>query len=213
MISFEVHSAARVIIWQPGVHFACTILHFINPLSAWVFHTKDWGCGIYQPLKAWQIFCQGCPFWWVHLESSTVHLTCQSFRVSGTLGILLFLFLSPSKWWLFQKIQSTCFKCPFSSIKTKLQSTYCAVGIAWENSMIGENRQFITNEPVEFEKWPVEAQDCRKITDHFRGIYRIYPNLIKENWRISTCNRLDLQTLRSEPEYARKSPRSLGELG
>ena len=26
---------------------------------------------------------------------------------------------------------------------------------------------------------PVEVQDCRKITDHCRGIYRIYPNIIK----------------------------------
>ena len=30
--------------------------------------------------------------------------------------------------------------------------------------MIGENRQLFTNEPVEFEKYPVKAQDCRKIT-------------------------------------------------
>ena len=51
--------------------------------------------------------------------------------------------------------------------------------------MIGENRQLVTDEPV-------EVQDYRKITDHFRGIYRIYPNLIKENRRMSTCNRLDL---------------------
>ena len=65
--------------------------------------------------------------------------------------------------------------------------------------MIGENRQLDTDEPVEFEKKPVEVhQDCRKITDHFRGIYRIYPNLIKENRRMSTCNRLDLQTLGSQ---------------
>ena len=47
-------------------------------------------------------------------------------------------------------------------------------------SMIGENRQFVTNEPVEFEKKPVAVEDCRKITDQFRGIYRIYPNLTKE---------------------------------
>jgi len=33
--------------------------------------------------------------------------------------------------------------------------------------------------PAEFEKELVEVQDCRKIPDHFRGIYRIYPNLIK----------------------------------
>jgi hypothetical protein len=43
-----------------------------------------------------------------------------------------------------------------------------------------ENRQLVTNEPIEFEKWPIEL-DCRKTTDHFKGIYRIYPNLIEEN--------------------------------
>ena len=59
-------------------------------------------------------------------------------------------------------------------------------------ALIGENRQLVTNEPVEFEKEPVEVQDCRIITDHFRGIYRIYSNLIKENQRMSTYNLLDL---------------------
>ena len=38
-----------------------------------------------------------------------------------------------------------------------------------------------------------------KITDHSKGVYRIYPNLIKENRRMPTCNRLDLQTLGSQP--------------
>ena len=65
-------------------------------------------------------------------------------------------------------------------------------------SMIGENQQLVPNEPVEFEEWQVEIQDCRKITDHFRGIYRMYFNLIKENRRMSICNRLDLQTLESQ---------------
>ena len=63
--------------------------------------------------------------------------------------------------------------------------------------MIGENRQLVTDEPVEFEKEPVGVEDGRKITDHFRGIYRIYPDLIKENRKMSTCYRLDLQTLGS----------------
>ena len=45
--------------------------------------------------------------------------------------------------------------------------------------MIGENRQLVTDEPVEIEKWPVEVQDFREITDHFRGIYRIYPQFNK----------------------------------
>ena len=53
---------------------------------------------------------------------------------------------------------------------------------------------------LSFEKLPVEVQDCcRQITDHFRGIYKIYLNLMKQNWRMSTCNRLNLQTLGSQP--------------
>ena len=53
---------------------------------------------------------------------------------------------------------------------------------------IGENRHRVTDEPVEFEKQPVEAhQYCRKITDRFTGICRIYPDLIQENRRMLTC--------------------------
>jgi hypothetical protein len=54
------------------------------------------------------------------------------------------------------------------------------------------NRLSLRNNRLNFEV----HQDCTKITDHFRGIYRrIYPNLMKQNRRMSTCNRLDLQTL------------------
>ena len=52
----------------------------------------------------------------------------------------------------------------------------------------------------------VEVQDCRIITDHFSGIYRIYPNLIKANQRMSTCNQLDLQTLGSQPVIPKNLP-------
>jgi hypothetical protein len=38
---------------------------------------------------------------------------------------------------------------------------------AWK-AMIGEDRQLVTDELVEFEKEQVEIQDCRKITDHFK---------------------------------------------
>ena len=51
-----------------------------------------------------------------------------------------------------------------------------------------------------------EVQDCMKITNHFTGIYRIYPSLIKENRRMSTCNRLDLQTLGSQPVMPKNLP-------
>ena len=45
--------------------------------------------------------------------------------------------------------------------------------------MIRENQQLVTDEPVEFEEKPVEVDDCRKITGHFRGIHRIYPKFYK----------------------------------
>ena len=78
-------------------------------------------------------------------------------------------------------------------------------------TMIKENWMLVTSEMVEFEKEPVETQDYMKITDHFRGINKIYPNLIKENRKMSTCNRLDLQTLGCQPiDHAQKSSRSLG---
>ena len=38
----------------------------------------------------------------------------------------------------------------------------------------------------------------------------MYPNLIKQNRRMPTCNRLDLQTLETQPVMPQKSPRSLG---
>jgi hypothetical protein len=66
-------------------------------------------------------------------------------------------------------------------------------------AMIRENRQFVTNEPV-------EVRDCRKVTDHFREIDRIYSNLIMENRRMPTCNRLDLQTLGSQPIMPKNLP-------
>jgi hypothetical protein len=80
---------------------------------------------------------------------------------------------------------------------------------AWVGATSGEDRQLVTGELVEFEKYPVEVhQNCRKITNGFRGVYRrIYPNLIKGNRRMSTCNWLDLQTRGSQPIiYAQKSP-------
>ena len=47
--------------------------------------------------------------------------------------------------------------------------------------MNGRTRPLITDEPVEFEKEPVEVEDFGKITHQFRGIYRIYIKLGKRN--------------------------------
>ena len=46
--------------------------------------------------------------------------------------------------------------------------------------MSGENRLLVADEPVEIETQPVEVQDFKKITDHFRGLYGIYRKSIKE---------------------------------
>ena len=37
--------------------------------------------------------------------------------------------------------------------------------------MAGKNRWLVADELVEFEKLPVEVEDFRRFTDHFRGIY------------------------------------------
>ena len=74
------------------------------------------------------------------------------------------------------------------------------------NPMFGKNRQLVTNEPVEFEKKSVEVHDCRIITGRLRGIYRIYLNLIKESRMMSTCNRLDLPKLGSQPVLPKNLP-------
>ena len=71
--------------------------------------------------------------------------------------------------------------------------------------MIEKNRQLVTNEPVEFEKQPVEVHGSRKITDRFKGIYRIYAHLIKETQRVATCNQpVGLANTRISTGYAQK---------
>ena len=60
----------------------------------------------------------------------------------------------------------------------------CRITYAFEHKIkqkkLSNRNPIITNEPVEFEKQPVEVEECRKITDHARGFHRIYPKLIKE---------------------------------
>ena len=59
----------------------------------------------------------------------------------------------------------------------------------------------------------VDLNDVMKIlgmfTHRFRGICGIYPELIKENRKMSTCNRLDLGALGCRPVLVKKSPWTL----
>jgi hypothetical protein len=109
--------------------------------------------------------------------------------------------------------QRSSVKCTCMHLCTMLATTQGSfTAPQWRMScpMIGENRQLVTNEPVEFEKQPVGVQGRRKITDHFRGIYRMYPNLVKENRRMSTWYiPAGLANTRISTDYAQKYPRSL----
>ena len=68
-------------------------------------------------------------------------------------------------------------------------------GVQPPRAMNGENRPLLADEPVEYEKQPNEVQDFKNFADHCRRIYEIYLKLIKIYQNITTCNRLDLETL------------------
>jgi hypothetical protein len=77
-------------------------------------------------------------------------------------------------------------------------------------AMTGDNQPLVTDEPDEFEIKPVEVHNFWKNTHHFRGIYRIYLKLIKKTQKITTCNRLNLDTLGFGLIMPQKSPGTLG---
>ena len=61
--------------------------------------------------------------------------------------------------------------------------------------------------PTSGKEEPVKVGDFRRITNHFRGIYRRkYLTLTKQNWKMSTFNRLDLESLGSWPTMPKNSP-------
>ena len=60
------------------------------------------------------------------------------------------------------------------------------------NLLNGKNRTLITDEPVEFEKYLVQEQDFRKLTNHLGGIYGIYLKWMKKTQKITKYNWLDL---------------------
>ena len=71
-------------------------------------------------------------------------------------------------------------------------------------SMNGENRLLVTDQLVEFENQPIEVHEIMKITDHFRGIYS---KLTSKNWKMSTCNRSNLEALEYLPIMPKNIPR------
>ena len=65
--------------------------------------------------------------------------------------------------------------------------------------MYGKNPWLVAYEPV-------EVQDFKKVTEHLRIISRIYIKWIKQNQKMWTCNRLDLESLESWPTMPKNFP-------
>ena len=63
----------------------------------------------------------------------------------------------------------------------------------------GENQPLVREEPVELDIYLVEVQDSGKLLIILRSLGEYTSILMKENHEMSTCNRLDLETLGSWP--------------
>ena len=57
----------------------------------------------------------------------------------------------------------------------------------------------VTDDPVEVEEKLVEVSRLQENYSPFTGIYNIYLKLMKTYQKVSTCIRLDLETLGSQP--------------
>ena len=71
-------------------------------------------------------------------------------------------------------------------------------------ALLEKNQQLITNELAKI--W-----DFMIITNHFRGIYRVYLTWIKPDRKMSTSDRLDLESLGSWLTMSKKLPRHGGQ--
>ena len=142
-------------------------------------------------------------------------MECPVFLAYGVTVFRLSQLWPLTRIWCYECLQASRFSTPLPMFQFQffiLGTTNLALKSAKKSLSIhaplsGENWQLVTDVPVEFKKWPVEVWDFRRITDQFRGIYRIYLKWIKQNWKISTCNRLDLDSLGSWTDHVQKLPR------
>ena len=72
----------------------------------------------------------------------------------------------------------------------------------------GKNQPLVGDEPVEFEIKPVEIEDFKKITHHFRGMYGIYPHVIKKTPKEHNMHSVRLDNTRLSTDCALKPPRT-----
>jgi hypothetical protein len=55
-----------------------------------------------------------------------------------------------------------------------------------------KTKQRVTNELVEFEKYQLKNKTLKKTTNHFRGMYGIYPQFIKKTKRCQNGTTLNM---------------------
>ena len=141
------------------------------------FHTKF----MLNIVAYWGFFFEWCvAYSWVHMITFRV-----MDNVTKCSNVLIFPPLSIDAIWNTNiKFYGTVDGSQHPHISSNLGSE---ITIKW----LQMNRLSLRNNMLKF-KLAIKKTDC------FRWSYIIHPSLIKENLR-STCNRLDLQTLRSQP--------------
>ena len=90
----------------------------------------------------------------------------------------------------------------FSVLKASFDHLDLEFDVKWNLSTIhiahqwsGRTGSYLQMNRLSLKNNRLKFKTAEKITDYFRGIYRIYLNLLKRNRRMSTGNQLDLQTL------------------
>ena len=54
--------------------------------------------------------------------------------------------------------------------------------------------KYIKQKPKDHNLYPVDVQDYKDISHHFKGICEMYLEFTKKNRKITTCNRLMVKT-------------------
>ena len=90
-------------------------------------------------------------------------------------------------------------------------TTGTQISLAWAivfTTLLGKNRQFVTDEPIEFKKNQLEFKGSKKLPINLEDSIEYTSNEWKQNRKMSTSNRLDLESLGSWPTMPKNFPGS-----
>ena len=161
-----------------------------------------WGVVVYSPTQntcslsmQYAVWCIGLSAFHMQ-ESLMLRLSWHTYMWKGTHASAITTNTKPilQTWNIPQDFVHVC-ACAFANMEhsININASWNARHWSWciplglPSTRNGENQPPVTNEPV-------EVQNSRKTTHHFKGIYVIYFKLTKENQKITTCTWLDLET-------------------